>query len=371
MMVKRTKERIAFWLEQVVLIGVTVASIFYASRIGYEQATRFSAWRELQQTELILRSARQELKLNRDALYSALQNWDSVAFTDLFVSTQAFNRVRDSDQYFHLSSNTIEQLSLAYAPSLQQVLQAMQEQVGGPSSRLYARILRHHLERMERAIPLLDDELATQTNRLQAYEIGVTDSWIEWRPATPPMLQPSPTSTTASTDLSSSPDWSALATHRYTGDLPTMNWTQVSTIPRTSGPLVWSYSVSRSELGGADPARIILVLSREAPLDMGDTAAGNKLSELLSGDVGGVNAIALSHPLAPSDSRRIEGEIVDPNPQFDWRWAYLLIEDSNANRYPVSYLDGWRLGQGKAWQYWREPSENALTLPVGYLAGNN
>ncbi len=371
MMVKRTKERIAFWLEQVVLIGVTVASIFYASRIGYEQATRFSAWRELQQTQLILLSARQELTLNRDALYSALQDWDSQAFTDLFVSTQAFNRVRDSDQYFHLASDTIERLSQAYAPSLQQVLESMQKQVGGPASRLYARILRHHLERMERAIPALDHELATQREKLEAYEISLSDSWVEWRSTNLEMNRTTPTSTTVSIKLSSSPDWSALRPHAYTGDLPVMNWTQASTVPRTSGPLIWSYSVSRSELGGADAAKIILVLSREAPLDMGETAAGDKLSELFSGRIEGVDAIVLSHPLAPSDSRRIEGEIVDPNPQFDWRWAYLLIEDSDGNRYPVSYLDGWRLGQGKAWQYWREPSENALTLPVGYLAGIN
>lgn len=355
----KAQERLAFWLGQTITAFIAFGSIWIASRIGYEEAVRHAQYEDVRRTRNRIRELDRELETNEHALNQALEDWDSDAFRRFALDSHAYDRARESDEYFLLDPETMAALSRAYAPWIRKSIEGIREQGGGPPFRTYALNLTLLLERIEAARPLLRrdlDRIELELVDLRRGRSEVTTQPLGWPPPDPTKWSDDEQAVARS---AASPGWQRGIGEKYSGPLQEMGIALYATVPvARRGPTVlqWSRSILPE---GRTPARLWLCFSNRAPFERGFHPKRDEeaLRRIYSFDVPGdplVLRIAVDSLVT---------EIVDPNAPLGWRWVYGFLEDNAGQRYPLRHIEAWKIGSEGAWKFQREAPVNAIVLP--------
>lgn len=357
-MSKRATQRVAYWIEQTIAIALTVASIWFAARIGYREAVRFAAYQDLRTTRDTVVGLEQELAVNRRALARAVQDLDGEALRRLSMSTRRFEAAKQSDAFFKLDRDALNALSDAYGGSMARLLSEMRERqaTGGETMRAHARTLVFMLERMEEGAPKLRaavEALAARTREM----VGESDDPLPtytWPEDPPPALDPSLEPAMAMTP---SEGWTRAEPGPYPGEVTTVYFGDTMVPSHRIGPNVITWSVRLPE--GRTPARLHVVFTSRAPVRRGESLVAGvdeeRLRALLGGQLPG--ARIMTH-----DVSKTRGQVVDPNFP-DWRWVFVLVEDDAGDRVParIDVWKAWDKDQGH--RHRLAPEAGALVLP--------
>lgn len=361
---KLHKERIAFWLMQVVTVFVTVASIWFASRIGYEEAVRFSQWEAVRHERNLLRAAEHELVLNERALRHALSDLGSESFRNVYVVTRAYDRVRQGDGFLELDRAAVLALSKAYSSTLAESIEKVHQGETGSVLLGYARTLTRHLEHMEESIPLVQAEVEALDAKLSVF--GVPD--IPLRLSTsphPPAAELSEVEVEA-LGRTATPGWKHGASPSpYTGELrEKIYWDSPIVPPQLRGPVVIEFN-GRHLPRERKVKRVFLCFAQRAPLPVWTEVDEPWQRRALAGD-NGPGSFVMELEL-PKDDRLQIYEILDPNPELGWRWVYLVLEDDLGVRSAAKFSI-WKVGEkNDGWHLKTKLTpERLLVLPKGY-----
>ncbi|MBI2899488.1 MAG: hypothetical protein HYY17_04845 [Planctomycetes bacterium] len=356
-MTYRVRERLAFWVDQALVISIAITSIWFASRIGYREAIRFARYEELRKARNQVRAVEHELALNEYAMRRALENWDSDDFYRVHVVTRAFNRAKESDEIYLLHPDTTSAISDAYDERLSKAIANIHTS-GRSDARFIALDLYEQLEIMEAARPLLEKDIGKIEEEMRRFGREDVSASVPEAPAEP--LEPTGEEEQAAA-FSPSTGWESGAGKPYAGAVVPAFRTSHLTVPALpKGPLLITW---RASMPGRKPAKIWIYGYRKLPplVDLREED-GEGWKRFYSGESGEI-AFVLCHPV---DSG--EGQIVDPNQPVGWRWAFMAVEDDKGNRYPVREPATWRIGKKEdASKFLAKPSSKALVLPKGYL----
>lgn len=361
-MTYRTRERLAFWLGQAITAVIAFATIWFASRLGYEEAIRYARYEEARKTRNRLRELDRELASNEQAIRAALEDWDGPGARNVTLNWVAYDRAKESDEYFLLDPQTTYALSQAYADWIRSAIEKIRNRTLA-TYRTHALNLSLFRERIEDSRPRLKqdlDKIEADVRRLRGGkpEVGVDPP--EW----PVPSRPPPTDDElAATKLAVTPGWARGAGGRYLGpleDLSIGRHVAVPVAPRGPAILTWTMPLLPD---GRKPARLWLCFTSRAPFERAYSARRHEeeLRKIYSFEVPGDPRVLN----VPVESREID--VVDPNLPLCWRWVYGFLEDDAGQRFPLSQMHAWKVGGGRGSSYLRLPGPQTIVLPVGYL----
>ena len=359
-----TKRRLEFGIDQALTIAITVASIWYASRIGYREAIRFSRYEDVRETRAWMNAIDRELASNEEALRRALEEGSVAGRRNVHVAVRAFERGKDSEQFFALDRRTLGALQQAYAD------RAGQAQESGAGLRSQALVLMWRLEKCEQARPLLAEDLRRLSDQLRRDGPDDPLPGAQLRSAG---LRESTPDERAVTGRAASSGFVRPAAGRYDGPLKPFGWTHLAVPAVTGGPVLIDYSVRLP--ADRTSARLWLIFRATCPLDWDQELLPGQddqaLRRLFSGEGDG---FVLQCPLDTANADRpdagsvsVAGQILDPNRPAGWRWLYVLVEDDRGTRHPADFLVTWQVGMENPDRLCRQPSPDALVIPRGYL----
>ncbi|MBI2901090.1 MAG: tetratricopeptide repeat protein [Planctomycetes bacterium] len=370
----KTKERLAFGIEQAFMLAGAIASIWFASRIGYQEAIKFTRYQEVRRVRDLLRSMDHELAINERAVRRGLEDWTSDEFRGLHVVSRSFRRGKEGDDLFFLNYDTVRVMSDAYGELFQKALNQIREQGGGPIFRPNAVILTYQLDLLEDARPKLQDDIGRveqEMHKLGGRDVSKPKQW-------PPDPVPEPDAEeSAALKLPASTIWGRGAGARYAGLLQDFAWVHLAVAARPRGPVLISFRLNLS--AESMPVRVWLCFRRKSPIDLTQILHAKideeELRAIFTGEED-ANSFVMSYPLdaasvrpAGRDSVEVSGDIVDPNRLAGWRWLYVLLEDAAGQRHVVRGVTTWKIGPDDPWKFSAKVPDGALVLPVGYAAG--
>lgn len=352
-MSKYRRQRIAFWSDQTLGIVIGVASIFAASRIGFQKAVGFARVQEMRRTRDLIRTIDDELAVNEDALRRALASWETEEFRHLHVVSRNFEKARGRTEYFFIDPAATEAVQAFYGQPLRRVIEQLRKTGGGPASRFFAIDLGAQLEKLEVARPLLAKEIARIVGELADAGYHEPIAVKEVAAVTTTTVTPEEQEILA---RRSSDGWTT-GPQPYKGELPeVIHPAHAGALPLARGPLYVGWEApSRSD---AKWARAIVTFHAKVP-----AAHEHKLKVGIHDDamrrfLSGEGAVAtFAHAWTGSS-----GELVIPSRPDAWRWVSVSVEDEQGVRTPVEPVCG-RAGRDEPRKHWWKPDEKALVLP--------
>ncbi len=355
----KSRERIAFWIDQAIMFSVALTSIWFASRIGYREAVRFARYEELRKARNQMRAVEHELALNEFAIRRALERWGSEDFDNIHFVVRAFERAKEADEIYLLDPDTTSALSEVYGDLLESTVAGIRKR--GPSDTRYlAQDLYELLERIETARPLLEKDIDLLEREMKL--VGKEDMSES---VSPPHVSAEESSKEEGAAIvrEASPLWEKGDRKPYTKRVPEMYRTSHSVVPAApGGPVFVTWGANLPS--GRQPARLWLLGFRKMPWKppSGAEEDAEHLAQLCAG-LARDPAFVLVHPISSKT-----GEFIDPNRPIGWRWLIVLVEDDAGERHPVREPVSWRIGEKpNVPQHVGKPSEKALVLPKGYL----
>ncbi len=372
-MTYRTRERFALWVDVFLTVATTVASVWFASRIGSREAIRFSRNEEARKSRDLLRALENELSLNERTLKLALEDWDSREFRRLQIVSPAFARAQEAEELFLIDPQTWTAMVEAYGRRLEESIVALRKNGTGSGAHRHVVWLWYHAERLQAARPMIEKDIAGIEARMR--QIGVVDVSVThtWKAEGAPTWSDGEEEASR---LASSPGWERQGNARYSGALRERDFGQhkifypghLCNPVKTAGPAI--ISLPRTLPSDRRPSRLWVYLSATCPLPAEEAVSSHRSPEevrrVLSGQLPGT--LVLCHPL-PADANP-ELSIVDPNRPLGWRWAYFAIEDDAGELHLVRGPSTWKVaGRAGSPSSFRVPLPGgALVLPKGYLA---
>lgn len=360
------RARIHFWIDQALILVVTIASIWFASRIGYREALRFARYEEIRKSRNLMRAMENEMNVNERQLRIALEDWDSHGFRDYQPVTSSFERAKGSDEFFLVHPDTWVAMSDAYGPSFQNVIDLLRKSGTGEIVQIVARWFWAHVEKFEKARPLLERDIATVEARMR--EFGIEDVSIakEWPPL--PKAEPSPAERRAM-DLPTSEGWTRSGPEAYGGTTLDFSFEFFAVPARPRGPNLIQISTSFS--GNRRATRLWVCLSSACPIPAGASYRVGQDAADLFAMYSGRGDVILTIPLniePVNGYTKVELSLVDPGAPAGWRWMYLMVEDDTGERQVIRHPGMRKIsGEDNPRKFDAVVPEGALVLPRGYL----
>lgn len=360
------RARVHFWIDQALILVVTVASIWFASRIGYREALRFARYEEIRKSRNLMRSMENEMNVNERQLRIALEDWDSHEFRDFQPVTSSFDRAKSSDEFFLVHPDTWVAMSNVYGPSFQSMIDLLRKSGYGEVVQIVARWFWAHVERFEKARPLLERDIAAVEARMR--EFGIEDVSIAktWPPL--PKVEPSPAERRAM-ELPTTPGWTRSAPESYGGPMHDFAFDFFAVPARPRGPNLIQISTSFTDNRRA--TRLWVCLSSTCPIPAGIAYRVGQDVDDLASMYAGRGEVILTMPLdiAPVNRfTKVELTIVDPNAPAGWRWMYVMVEDETGERHVIRHPGMRKVsGEDDARKFDAVVPEGAIVLPRGYL----
>ncbi|MBI2901089.1 MAG: hypothetical protein HYY17_12960 [Planctomycetes bacterium] len=358
-MTYRARERLAFWIEQACALGIAVASIWYAARIGYTEAVRYARYDELRKERNLLRAMEGELAFNEESLRRTLRDWDHRALQRGHVNAPCFQALRESKEYVLISPDTWEAVTRAYEGILEADLDPEFRFRGRGVDGAYHRpaFLAFKAEQFRDARALIEKLIARTDERMRGF--GIHD------PFPPKRTQPEPVPPRDAEEEGfarrpASPGWGTGAPEKYEGPVgiyrserrETVDSSSLCVPARARGPVVIEYALSLPK--ERRPARLWLFLTERYPLEWrahDPKADEETLRALVTGKLGGRTTV-LNYPLSPPTSD-IEhrpqysfnwgGQILDTRDPLPWNWAYVTVEDDQGHFYLALSITAWKI----------------------------
>lgn len=367
------RERLALWVDVLLSVATGIASVWFAVRIGSQEAIRFSRYEEARKSRDLLRAMENELNLNERTLNRALDDWDMRTFERVQVVSPAFTRARDSEELFFIDPQTWTAMTLAYEKTLQEVLEVLRMRKADAFTFTQMRYLRYHAELLAAARPLLERDIASIEDRLRRLGTPDVSAPYRWDPDPPPTWSPEEEEAarrpaTKGWTREGAAVYSGPLQDHWDGNYKHFNWGALHLPPKTAGPVVVTISTPLER--GTKLARVWVYLAQTCPISPADSVEAVRnpdgMRRLLAGRWPGVTA--LSCPVR-SEEHYVKITLVDPNRPIGWKWAFFAIENDQGERSIPNGVQVWKVGRQEDYaRISTRAPEDAIVLPVGYLA---
>lgn len=350
----RSRERIAFWVDQVIIFLVTVASIRFASRYGFSEAVKLARYEELRKARNQVRAVEHELALNERALQRGLARWNGTDFDRLHLNRRAFDRMSEGDELHLLDPDTTTALTELYGES---VVEAMKEHkdrspqgIAFVTQKLYLL-----LDQFEDARVLIEKDIRKIEDEMKTY--GLADVSATLAPVSDP--EESNSDRLSALGLPPSPGWGK-GSEEYKGrayGLGDKMHLINPAYPRGPTLIEWKAPDAVKK-----PVRLWVYGYRRCPFPDGlsESRHADRIRAIHSGTAQDP-VFVLNIPITGRS-----GQIVDPNQPVAWRWLLVAVEDEGGDRCPVREPVSVAVGGGEP-MFERKPTDKALVLPKGYM----